>query len=59
MDEELLNPNQTGFSPSDSFVNQLFTIAREIFEAFDCNTTLEVRSVFLDISKTFDKVCHE
>ena len=30
-----------------------------IFEAFDCNPTLEVRSVFLDISKAFDKVWHE
>ena len=26
---------------------------------FDCNPTLEVRSVFLDISKAFDKVWHE
>ena len=31
----------------------------EIYEAFDCNLPLKVRSVFLDISKTFDKVCHE
>ena len=28
-------------------------------EAFDCNPPLEVRSVFLDISKAFDKVSHE
>ena len=26
---------------------------------FDCNPPLEVRSVFLDISKAFDKVWHE
>ena len=26
---------------------------------FDCNPTLEVRSVFLDISKAFEKVWHE
>ena len=26
---------------------------------FDCNPTLELRSVFLDISKAFDKVWHE
>ena len=31
----------------------------EIFEAFDCNPSPEVRSVFLDISKTFDKVWHK
>ena len=57
--EELLNPNQSGFRPSDSCVNQLVAITHEIFEAFDCNPSLEVRSVFLDISKAFDKVWHE
>ena len=30
-----------------------------MFQTFDCILTLEVRSVFLDISKTFDKVWHE
>ena len=57
--EKLLNPNQSGFHPSDSCVNQLRAITHEIFEAFDCNPPLEVRSVFLDMSKTFDKVCHK
>ena len=57
--EELLNPNQSGFRPSDSCINHLLAITHEIFEAFDCNPTLEVRSVFLDISKAFDKVWHE
>ena len=57
--EELLNPNQSGFRPSDSCINQLLAITHEIFEAFDCNPPLEVRSVFLDISKAFDKVWHE
>ena len=59
LQEELLNPNQSGFRPSDSCVNQLIAIGHEIFEAFDCNPSLEVRSVFLDISKAFDKVWHE
>ena len=59
MEERLLNPNQSGFRPSDSCINQLLAITHEIFEAFDCNPTLEVRSVFLDISKAFDKVWHE
>ena len=59
LQEELLNPNQSGFRPSDSCVNQLIAITHEIFEAFDCNPSLEVRSVFLDISKAFDKVWHK
>ena len=59
LQEELLNPNQSGFRPSDSCINQLIAISHEIFEAFDCNPSLEVRSVFLDISKAFDKVWHK
>ena len=57
--EEPLNLYQSGFRPSDSCVNQLIAITHEIFEAFDCHPSLEVRSVFLDISKAFDKVWHE
>ena len=54
--EELLNPNQSGFRPYDSCINQLLAITHEIFEVFDCNPPLEVRSVFLDMSKAFGKV---
>ena len=59
LEERLLNPNQSGFRPSDSCINQLLTITHKTFKAFDCSPTLEVRSVFLDISKAFDKMCHE
>ena len=55
MEEGLLNPNQSGFLSRW----QLVVITHEIFEAFDCNPSLEVRSVFLDISKAFDKVWQE
>ena len=48
--------NQSSFRPSDSCINQLLAITHEILEAFDCNPPVEVRSVFLDISKAFDKV---
>ena len=54
----LLNPNQSGFRPGDSTVNQLISITHTIFKAFDCNPSLDVRSVYLDISKAFDKVWH-
>ena len=53
-----LNPNQS-FRPRDSTSNQLLSITHSIFEAFDCNPTLEVRSVHLDISKAFDRVWYE
>ena len=55
----LLNPNQSGFRPGDSTVNQLLSTVNSISQAFDCNPTLDVRSVYLDISKAFDRVWHE
>ena len=59
LEKKLLNPNQSEFRPSDSCINQLLPITHEIFEAFDCNPSLEVSSVLLDISKAFEKVWHE
>ena len=59
LNERLLNPNQSGFHPSDSCVTQFFEMTCEIFEVFDCNSSLEVISVLLDISKSFDKVWHQ
>ena len=55
----LLANQQSGFRPGDSCVNQLLSITHEIFSAFDCNPSMEVRGVFLDISKAFDKVWHK
>ena len=59
LEERLLNCNQSGFRLSDSCINQLLAITHEIFQAFDRNPPVEVRPVFLDISKAFDKVWHE
>ena len=56
---ELLNSNQSGFRPGDSTINQLISITHTIFKAFDCNPPLDVRSVYLDISKAFDRVWHD
>ena len=39
-EEKLLNPNQSGFRPSDSCINQLIEITHEIFKAFDLTATL-------------------
>ena len=50
----LLSENQSGFKPGDSCINQLLAITYEIHSSFDEN--YEVRRVFLNISKAFDKV---
>ena len=54
MENNLISKNQPGFRPGDSCINQLLSITHEIYQSFDDN--LEVRAVFLDISKAFDKV---
>ena len=51
---KLISDNQSGFKPSDSCVNQLLSITHEIYHSLD--NGLEVRGVFLDISKASDKV---
>ena len=53
---DVLSPNQSGFKPGDSCTNQLISITHEIYQSFDDG--FEVRGVFLDISKAFDKVWH-
>ena len=53
----LLSKNQSGFRPGDSTINHLLSITTDIYEAFEEYD--EVRAVFLDISKAFDKVWHE
>ena len=55
----MLSVHQSGFRPGDSCVHQLISIVHEIYSAFDANPSLEVRGVFLDISKAFDRVWHK
>ena len=55
----LITKNQSGFRPGDSTTNQLLYLVNEIHKAFEDPQSLEVRAVFLDISKAFDKVWHE
>ena len=57
IENKLISSNQSGFKPGDSCVNQLVSIANEIYKSFDEGH--EVRGVFLDISKAFDKVWHD
>ena len=57
LEKSLVLPNQSGFKPGNSGINQLLSITHDIFQSFD--EGFEVRSVFLDISKAFDKVWHK
>ena len=54
--KNMLSVQQSGFHPGDSCVHQLIPVIHEIYNAFDANPSLEVRGVFLDISKAFDRV---
>ena len=56
-ENDLISPKQSRFKPGDSCTNQLLSIAHEILSAFDDGH--EVRGVFLDISRAFDRVGHE
>ena len=57
LDNNLITPKQFVFRPGNSYINQLLSITHDIFTPFDNN--LEVRGVFLDISKAFNKVWHD
>ena len=45
--------------PDSSYISQLFSIVHDINSSFYCSPTNNVRGIFLDISKAFDKVWHE
>ena len=55
----LITKKQSGFRPGDTTTNQLLYLVNEIHKAFENPKSLEVRAVFLDISKAFDKVWHD
>ena len=56
IENNLLSPHHSGFIPGDSCLKQFIPITHETCNAFDCDPSLEVRGVFLDIPKAFDKV---
>ena len=53
-ENNLISKNQSGFLPGDSCINKLLSITHEIYQSF--HDSLEVRAVFLDISKALDKI---
>ena len=56
---ELFKNCQSGFLPVDSCVFQLLSTVQEVNLSFDCSPAIDIRGVLLDISKAFDKVCHQ
>ena len=60
-ENNLLSSNQSGFRSNGSCESQLLSIVivHGIYSSFDCYPSLEVRGIFLEISKAFDRVWHE
>ena len=58
-ENKLLSMHQSGFRSNDSCVNLLLSIVHNLYKGFDAYPTLEIPSVFLDMSKAFDKVWHQ
>ena len=56
-DNNVITPFQSGFVPGDSTVNQLIDIYNTFCKALDEGR--EVRAIFCDISKAFDRVWHK
>ena len=54
IENNLISKNQSEFRTVSFCINRLLSITHEIYQSFD--GSLEVRVVFLDTSKAFDKV---
>ena len=57
IENHLISKNQSSFLRGDSCINKLLSITHEIYQSF--HDVLEFRAVFLDISKSLDKVSHK
>ena len=57
IENNLISQNKSGFKSGASCINQFLLITHESYKSFDDGC--EVRGVFLNISKAFDKVWYE
>lgn len=55
----LFNIKQSVIRPNDSCIHQLTAFRHSIIKAFDTNPLLKTHRVFLDLSKVFDRICHD
>ena len=56
IDNNLISSHQSGFKRGDCCIKQLFSITHEICKSFD--EVFDVRGVYFDISKPFERVWH-
>ena len=56
LENNIITNNQSGFTKGDSAIHQLINITNEFGKALDEDK--EVRVIFCDISKAFDRVWH-
>ena len=57
LDKSLISAHQSGFKQGDSCINQLLSLKHNIYKPFDDGC--EVKGVFLDVLKAFDKDWHD
>lgn len=51
---KVISDTQSSFEPGDTCINQLLSFTHETYQSFGDN--LEVRAIYLDISKVFNKL---
>ena len=59
MQNKLFTECQSVFIPGDSALHNCCQLHMKSIKSFDYNPPADTRGIFLDISKTFDKVWHE
>ena len=57
VENDLISSNQSNFKQGDCCINQFFSPTHNIFQSLDQG--YEIRGVFLDVSKAFDKIWHK
>ena len=55
-ENDFISDKQSGYRRGDSTIKQLLSITNDIYKSFNQNK--EIRAVFLDISRAFDRVWH-
>ena len=57
MKNNRLSDKNSGFKKNDGTINQLINFTNKIYQGLDDEN--EVAMIFLDLSKAYDRICHE